>query len=123
MVESIKLVRKPCRVSQNRGSAVFHKIHNFSQKVLEMTPPISLKVMENPEYHYPGPSENTYKLEFEFLRRLSIFGVILRCSKSDLLVVFWGLDQNAQQGCPKEPFLHPRMSNLHNKCTKTGPEV
>ena len=119
-IGSLKIQRKPCRVSQNRGYAVFHKIHNFSQKVLKMTPQISSKVTENPKYPYPGPSENTFNLEFEFLRFLSILGVILRCSKSDRLVVFWGLDQNAHQGGPKDLFLHPRTSKLSFSDTLQG---
>ena len=58
-IECIKIARKHCRVSQNRGSTVFHKIHKCLQKVLGMTPPMASKVRENQKYLNPGPSENT----------------------------------------------------------------
>ena len=57
-IGSFKIQRKQCRVSQNRGYAVFHKTHNFVQTVLKITPQISSKVTENPKSPYPGPSEN-----------------------------------------------------------------
>ena len=72
-IGSFKIQRKPCRVSQNRGFAVFHKIHDFSEKLLKMSPPISPKVTESTKYLYPGPSENTPTFQGQFLSFLVSF--------------------------------------------------
>ena len=58
-VMSPKIWWKHCRVSQNRGSTVFHEIYKLSEKVLKTTPRIGSKVKENPKYPHRGPSENT----------------------------------------------------------------
>ena len=107
-IECIKIARKHCRVSQNRGSTVFHKIHKCLQKILGMTPPMASKVRENQKYLNPGPSENT----LVFMYFLLILGVILGSPKSDFFVVFRGLDRKVPQGGLKDVFLHPRRSKL-----------
>ena len=49
-----KIPPKPCRVSQNRGSAVSPRIRNFSQKVLKLATPMASKIIENPKNPHPG---------------------------------------------------------------------
>ena len=50
----LKIPPKPCRVSQNRASAVSPRIRNFSQKVLKLATPMASKIIENPKNPHPG---------------------------------------------------------------------
>ena len=52
-VESMKLARKPCRVSQNRGSAVSLLIRIFVQKALKIASPMASKIIDNPKTPHP----------------------------------------------------------------------
>ena len=53
-VESMKIARKPCRVSQNRGSAVSLLIRIFVQKTLKIASPMASKIIDNPKTPRPG---------------------------------------------------------------------
>ena len=117
-VESMRIARKPCRVSQNRGSAVFHNIHDFSQKLLKMSPPISPKVTENTKYPYPGPSENTPTFQFQFLSFLVSFQGPAK------VIVWWsfsGFLESVPQGAPgwsQGPLFASANVIFRWKCTK-----
>ena len=93
----LKIQRKPCRVSQNRGSAVSPPIRNFSQKVLKIATQWHPKSQKILKILTRGPSENAHIFQLEFLTLFNDLGCHFRVPKR---VFFCDFLESGPEGAP-----------------------